>query len=169
MPLSRLIDCMTSVRRSLLVTLTVAAAGACRDAGSPAGPAAPARVPLSELGAGMYKGFTGGLYPSGSNSTPAAHAAAGITRAQGIVPLDTAGASSPSGKIVLLSIGMSNTTQEFCAGSSTTTSCTAWSFMGQAAGDAAVSTTTPGHGTPSPRPKPTPTSSRPASATSSAR
>jgi hypothetical protein len=124
------------------VTLTVAAAGACRDAGSPAGPAAPARVPLSDLGAGMYKGFTGGLYPSGSNSAPATHAAAGITRAQGIVPLDTAGASSPSGKIVLLSIGMSNTTQEFCSGSSTTTSCTGWSFMGQAAADAAVNSTT---------------------------
>ncbi len=115
------------------------AAAAC---GNTASPAAPGRVPLSESSIGTYKGFSGGLYPGGSTSVPAAHAAAGITRAQGVVPLDTAGVASPSGKIVLLSIGMSNTTQEFCAGSSTTTSCTAWSFMGQAAADAAVSTTT---------------------------
>ncbi|HYT82845.1 MAG TPA: hypothetical protein VEK86_05295 [Gemmatimonadales bacterium] len=129
---------MTPSWRSLLVGLTVAAA-AC---GNTASPAAPGRVPLSESSIGTYKGFSGGLYPGGSTSVPAAHAAAGITRAQGVVPLDTAGVASPSGKIVLLSIGMSNTTQEFCAGSSTTTSCTAWSFMGQAAADAAVSTTT---------------------------
>src|SRR5882672_3085447 len=119
---------MMSLRRSFLVALAVAAAGACRDAASPAGPVAPARVPLSDLGAGTYKGFTGGLYPAGTNSVPAAHAAAGLARAQGIAPLDTAGTPNAGGRIVLLSIGMSNTTQEFCAGSSTTTSCSAWSF-----------------------------------------
>ena len=133
---------MTSFMRSACVGLAAAATLACSDTGSPPGPAVPPRVPLSELGAGTYKGFPGGLYPGGSNTAPAAHAAAGIARAQGIVPLDTAGVPNPSGKIVLLSIGMSNTTQEFCAASSTTSSCTAWSFMGQAAADPAVNTTT---------------------------
>ena len=132
---------MTAFRRTLLVGL-VAAVGACSDTGSPADPGPRQRVPLSDLGAGTYKGFLGGLYPAGNNSEPAAHAAAGITRAQGIVPLDTAGTASASGKILLLSIGMSNTTQEFCAGSSTTTNCSAWSFMGQAAVDPAVNHTT---------------------------
>jgi hypothetical protein len=133
---------MMSFRRSLLVALAVAAAGACRDAGSPAGPVAPARVPLSELGAGTYKGFTGGLYPAGSDVEPGAHAGVGRARAQGIVPRDTAGTPNAVGKIVLLSVGMSNTTQEFCAASSTTTSCSAWSFMGQAAADTSVNRTT---------------------------
>jgi hypothetical protein len=131
---------MRACWRSLLAGFALVAA--CRDAGAPAGPGAPARVPLSDLGAGTYKGFAGGLYPAGTNAAPAAHAAAGIRHAQGVVPLDTAGVPGPGGKVVLLSIGMSNTTQEFCAGSSTTTSCTAWSFMGQAAADAAVNTAT---------------------------
>lgn len=131
---------MTSFRRTLLVGL-VAAVGACSDTSS-AGPAAPARVPLTELGAQTYKGFGGGLYAAGSNTEPAAHAAAGLTRAQSIAPLDTAGSPDPAGKIVLLSIGMSNTTQEFCAASSTTTNCSSWSFMGQAAADPTVNATT---------------------------
>ena len=133
---------MMSFRRSLLVALAVATAGACRDAGSPAGPVAPARVPLSDLGTGTYKGFTGGLYPAGSNVEPEAHAAVGRARAQSIVPRDTAGTPNAGGKIVLLSIGMSNTTQEFCAASSTTTNCSTWSFMGQAAADTSVNRTT---------------------------
>ncbi|MEX2157026.1 MAG: hypothetical protein WD773_09325 [Gemmatimonadales bacterium] len=132
---------MTSFRHSLVI-IVAGALIACGDAGSPSGPGAAARPPLPELGAGMYKGFTGGLYPAGSNVAPAAHAAAGQSRAQAIVPLDTSGAPSAGGKIVVLSIGMSNTTQEFCSGGSTTTACSAWSFMGQAAGDAAVNHTT---------------------------
>ena len=142
MPPHRRAGSTTPLPRFLLAGLAVAAAAACSDTGSPPDPGVPSRVPLSELGAGTYKGFPGGLYPGGSNSEPAAHAAAGIARAQGIVPLDAAGAPSPSGKIVLLSIGMSNTTQEFCAGGSTTTGCTAWSFMGQAAADPTVDATT---------------------------
>jgi hypothetical protein len=90
----------------------------------------------------MYKGFTGGLYPAGSNAEPAPHAAAGRARAQAIVPLDASGVASANGKIVMISVGMSNTTQEFCSSGSTTTNCTTWSFMGQAAVDAAVNHTT---------------------------
>src|SRR5438876_1307378 len=127
--------------RLLLFGLTAAIAG-CGDKGPGTAPAMAGRVPLPQLGIGTYKGFVGGLYPAGANVEPAAHAAAGQSRAQAIVPLDTSGAPSTGGKIVLLSLGMSNTTQEFCSGSSTTTNCSSWSFMGQAAADASVNHTT---------------------------
>ncbi len=34
---------------------------------------APKPIPLDELGAGAYQGFTGGLYADGANTPPAAH------------------------------------------------------------------------------------------------
>lgn len=70
-------------------------------------------VPLNDLGAGLYQGSQGGLYPGGTNARPYAHTAGGIAQATQIVPRDAAGAPSASGKIVFLSIGMSNCTQEF--------------------------------------------------------
>jgi hypothetical protein len=70
-------------------------------------------VPLTTLGAGLYQGYQGGLYPGGANVRPPAHDAAGIAIANTIAPLDTFGNVSTSGRVVLISIGMSNTTQEF--------------------------------------------------------
>ncbi len=98
-------------------------------------------VPLDDLGSGTYLGFTGGLYPNGSDAVPAMHSAAGIVRANAVQPLDGNGRPSSSGKIVLLSIGMSNTTQEFCSASSDLP-CNPWTFMGQAAADSSVNHTT---------------------------
>ena len=69
-------------------------------------------VPLTELGAGLYKGEDGGLYPGGSNAPPARHLAMGVKLAHEIVPLDKDGNRSANGKIVLLTTGMSNTTME---------------------------------------------------------
>jgi hypothetical protein len=73
------------------------------------------RVPLNDLGAGYYKGKQGGLYPGGSNVRPFAHDSAGVEIANSLVPLDTLGQRDPNGKIVFISIGMSNTTMEFSA------------------------------------------------------
>lgn len=96
-------------------------------------------TPLNDLGAGAYLGFSGGLYPNGSNAIPASHLNAGLARAQAVQPLDAAGNPSPAGKYALLSIGMSNTTQEFCSQNSLTP-CSSWTFVGQAAADPAVNT-----------------------------
>jgi Spy/CpxP family protein refolding chaperone len=71
--------------------------------------------PLTELGTGKYKDFVGGLYPDGKNERPPAHEKAGLARAKKVQPLGRDGKLAADGKIVLLSIGMSNTTQEFSA------------------------------------------------------
>src|SRR5947209_5514773 len=66
--------------------------------------------PLPEIGLGVYQGFSGGLYPNAGNSRPPAHLAAGLIMATNrIQPLDSHGNPTNTGKIALLSIGMSNT------------------------------------------------------------
>ena len=73
-------------------------------------------VPVTDLGTGFYQGMQGGLYPGGSNLRPPAHESAGIAIANAMVPLDTLGAPDPTnGRVVFVSIGMSNCTQEFSA------------------------------------------------------
>ncbi|MGH6784035.1 MAG: hypothetical protein ACREBP_05360 [Sphingomicrobium sp.] len=70
-------------------------------------------VPLTDLGAGTYQGFQGGLYPGGANTRPQAHTLAGRALASLTVPRNAAGLPDPSGgRSVLLTIGMSNTRQE---------------------------------------------------------
>ena len=70
-------------------------------------------IALPDLGKGTYKREQGGLYPGGVNTPPPAHQTAGLALARKLVPLDADGRPSPSGKIVLISIGMSNTTMKF--------------------------------------------------------
>src|ERR1039457_3097538 len=72
-------------------------------------------IPLPDLGKGMYKGEQGGLYPGGVNSPPPSHLKAGSAIANEIVPLDAVGHPAPEGKIVMISVGMSNTTMKFQA------------------------------------------------------
>jgi hypothetical protein len=69
--------------------------------------------PLPELGTGEYQGYEGGLYPGGKNERPADHEAAGLALAKLVRPLGADGKPAADGKMVLLSVGMSNTTQEF--------------------------------------------------------
>jgi hypothetical protein len=94
-------------------------------------------VPLTDLAGSTYLGFTGGLYLDGENDPPPDHAAAGRSHAARVQPLDTSGLPHASGKIALLSVGMSNTTQEFCSQSGNNP-CDAWSFVGQANTDSAI-------------------------------
>lgn len=87
------------------------------------------KIPLNELGTSPYLGQPGGLYPDGSNVRPPTHAAAALQMASQVIPLDTNGNDNPlNGRIVLLSIGISNTAQEFLSGGS-------GSFMAQMQND----------------------------------
>jgi hypothetical protein len=70
--------------------------------------------PLADMEASeMYQREDGGLYGKGKNEPPQEHLQAALEQARQIQPLDAEGRTSPTGKTVLLSIGMSNTTQEF--------------------------------------------------------
>jgi hypothetical protein len=70
--------------------------------------------PLSEMSASdRYKGQDGGLYGGGQNEPPKDHLMAALKAAARIQPLDGKGNPAPQGKIALISLGMSNTTQEF--------------------------------------------------------
>jgi hypothetical protein len=64
-------------------------------------------VPLTDMGKRKYRGYRGGLYPSGTNRPPKAYLRKGTEAAKRVRPID--------GKIVLLSIGMSNASVEFAA------------------------------------------------------
>ncbi len=70
-------------------------------------------APLTDLGTDMYKGEDGGLYGGGSNEPPPAHRAAALREVEQIRPLDADGKPDAGGKIVFISVGMSNTTMEF--------------------------------------------------------
>jgi hypothetical protein len=68
--------------------------------------------PLSDMVKGeKYQGFEGGLYPGGARERPLAHEASGLALARRVEPLDRDGKPSADGKIVLLTVGMSNTMQ----------------------------------------------------------
>lgn len=71
------------------------------------------RIPLNDLGTGLYAGEVGGLYPGGSNQRPLSHDLA-LDRVGRILLRDAQGSPDPQGgKIVLMSVGLSNTTMEF--------------------------------------------------------
>jgi hypothetical protein len=70
--------------------------------------------PLTDMTAeDQYKGEDGGLYGRGRNEPPEALQAAARKETARIVPLDPDGKPAADGRIVLVSISMSNATQEF--------------------------------------------------------
>ncbi len=114
------------------ITIALVAAGALACGGSPPAPTSPTPAPappaaqgcsqtsvgltpLTDMGGERYFGHGGGLYPGGSNTAPAAHLSAGVQAATSIGPLDRDGQPDPAGRYALISVGMSNTTQEFQA------------------------------------------------------
>lgn len=88
------------------LVLVLPAAAPARSAAD-CGQTSVASTPLSDLGSATYFGYHGGLYANGKNTAPKAYLNTGLARAKSVKPI--------GGKVVLLSIGMSNTTQEFSA------------------------------------------------------
>jgi len=87
------------------------ASGKAPDA--PAPKATTGLIPLTDLGAEKYKGEEGGLYGGGNNEPPAEQRAAAEKALKLVRPLDKEGKPDDAGKVVLLAVGMSNTTMEF--------------------------------------------------------
>jgi len=97
-------------------------------------------TPLIDFAPGQfYVGQFSGMLYNGSNSAPPVQVAAGQAAAALLQPLDANGNPSPTGKIVLISLGMSEASDDWCDG---TTYCTTYSFMGQAAANSSVNHTT---------------------------
>jgi hypothetical protein len=139
-------------KTALVIIICLGLIAACTSGGTPPGvpppggnvtptptlppsPSPTGMVALTDLGTGTYLGFEGGLYPNGSNSAPAAHDTAAKAHAALVTALDASGNPSASGKIVMMSIGMSNTTDEWC-GNGDGSPCVASTFttLAQAAG-----------------------------------
>lgn len=70
-------------------------------------------IPLCDLGTKKYKDQDGGLYGGGHNEPPPELMATAKKELSKIRPLDADGKPADDGKVVLLSVGMSNTTMEF--------------------------------------------------------
>src|SRR5262245_16596897 len=64
-------------------------------------------LPLTDMGNQRYRGYRGGLYPGGVNRPSAKYLKKGMTASKQVRPIN--------GKIVVLSIGMSNASAEFSA------------------------------------------------------
>jgi hypothetical protein len=72
-----------------------------------------APIPLTTPGNHTYKGFSLGLYPEGNN-IPEDHLERGLEASSRITPRLPDGTPSDEGIYILMSAGMSNTSQQFC-------------------------------------------------------
>ncbi|MEO8201446.1 MAG: hypothetical protein ABI679_13045 [Gemmatimonadota bacterium] len=130
---------MTLARGKLMLVWLSLGSAACGSTDPT--PNTVAGAAINDLGPSEYlQQYEGGLYPGGVNVMPTVHDSVGRVRAASIRRLDVNGAPSASGTYVLLSIGMSNATQEWCTASAGSP-CDPWTFTGKATADAAVNHT----------------------------
>lgn len=74
-------------------------------------------IPLTDLGTGTYFGYGGGLYSGGTNMRSLDWESRGLTAAANVFPRSSTGTrDDTNGKIVIMSVGMSNAAQEFGGG-----------------------------------------------------
>lgn len=100
--------CRVTVALSAALLLTLAPFGSAQVGCSACSDVIPPKTPLNDLGQNPYLLKQGGLYPGGYNQRPITHEQTGLKLAGQIGPL--------GGKIVMISIGMCNTTKEFGGG-----------------------------------------------------
>ena len=104
-------------RFSKLFTLPVQAYSGyknCNNISWNAGDGSGPLIPITDLGTNWYLGAEeGGLYANGRNVDDASHDAYGQSAAGAIVPLDSNGNYSPTGKYVFISVGLSLAQQPF--------------------------------------------------------
>ena len=93
-----------SIVIALVALFAFPSSGAIGRAGADCSRTSVPMTPLTDLGTKTYHGYTGGLYGNGKNTPPAAYLKTGLAGAKRVHPIN--------GRVVL-SIGMSNTTQEF--------------------------------------------------------
>src|SRR5438477_426050 len=91
---------------ALVLVSTLAGASASAPSAANCSGASVPMTPLTDLGAAPYHGYRGGLYPGMKNTPSGPYLARGLAAARSVKP--------NGGTIVLLSIGMSDTTRE-CA------------------------------------------------------
>jgi len=68
-------------------------------------------IPINDLGKGTFNGYSGGLYPGGSNNPTGRYSLDLLTRCKNIAPIDTFGNPSTNGKVLFVSIGFSTGSQ----------------------------------------------------------
>jgi hypothetical protein len=103
-------------RATVLVALVlVPAAGAPGATAADCAKTSVGFTPLTDLATSTYHGFTGGLYPGGRNTPSPAYLQKGLAFLGQVTPRAADGRPGAGGRIVLLSLGMSNATQEFSA------------------------------------------------------
>ena len=104
---------MNVLRVLVLITLAAAPLAAAHPPAGDARTAAECNqtstglVPITDLGKRRYRGQRGGLYPGGTNQPSRRYLRQGLAAAKRVRPIN--------GRVVLLSIGMSHTSQEFRA------------------------------------------------------
>ncbi|MCC7142124.1 MAG: DNRLRE domain-containing protein [Candidatus Eisenbacteria bacterium] len=96
-----------------IVTGVLTALLACSVVSTGGAQTCPTCVPLDDPSGPPHAGFPLGLYPGSSNTPPAAHLTLALDAASQVVPRNSAGAPDPAGWIGWISIGMSNTNQEW--------------------------------------------------------
>jgi len=115
-----------SAYETFQLTLNAAPGANCINTAANVGGTNTPIVDLMDLGTGTYcpagsacsqcpfgENCEGGLYPGGSNTDPESHEADGVAAADAIQPLDQNGNPSPTGKIVMVSLGESASQQPF--------------------------------------------------------
>ncbi len=108
--------CQFMLQRALIVVIfSVVSSSLVITATGTYGAESTGLIPITDMNDQLYKGYSGGLYGQSSNKPPEKHLALAQIESSMIEPLDENGQPSPTGKIVLMSLGMSNTTQEFSA------------------------------------------------------